>query len=46
MDRAERLQDYIQQHNNMNFNASNIPRVLENLKKADADGRLKEFFSE
>ena len=44
MDRAERLQDYIRQHDNINFNASNIPRVLENLKKADADGRLKEFF--
>lgn len=43
MNREEKLLEYINQYNNQAFNAHNIPRILENLEKAEADGQLTGF---
>lgn len=43
MSRQEKLLAFIKEHDNKNFNSSNIPKILENLKKADEDGKLRDF---
>lgn len=44
MERQEKLLAFIRQYDNVNFNSTNIPKVLETLERADKDGCLKEFF--
>ena len=44
MERARKLAEFIEKYDNINFNSTNIPKVLENLKRADEDGCLKQFF--
>ena len=43
MDRKEKFMSYIQEYNSVAFNAHNIPLILENLEKAEADGQLIQF---
>ena len=44
MKRSEKLLAFIAENDGQNFNSSNIGKVMQNLEKADADGKLKEFF--
>lgn len=43
MGRKEDLKAFINQHDNVNFNSSNIPKILENLKLAEQNNCLRDF---
>ena len=43
MERLEQLKEFMAKHDNVSFMGANVPRVLENLEKADQDGCLREF---
>ena len=43
MSRKEDLKAFIEQHDNINFNSTNIPKILANLELADKNNCLREF---
>jgi hypothetical protein len=44
MGRRENLKEFMDKYDNVSFMAANIPLILQNLKKADEDGCLRQFF--
>lgn len=44
MQRKEKLAEFMGKYNNVSFTGDNIPKILENLKKADEDNCLRQFF--